>query len=111
MHGGVDHDGVRESASQTVDGLLPPVGGAVVDDPEDACGAGVGLLGHDLGDQVHERHDAGGGFAAAEDVRLVDVVGRQVGEGTASFVLVVDAHGPGLPGCQGRVAAAAGLDR
>jgi hypothetical protein len=41
----------------------------------------------------------------------VDVVGGQVGQGPAASVLVVDAHRPGLSGGQGRVAAAAGLDR
>jgi hypothetical protein len=67
-------------------------------------------LRHDLGDQVRERDDAGGLFAAAEDLGLVDVVGGQVGEGAAAVVVVVDAHRPGLAGGQGGVAAAAGLD-
>lgn len=53
---------------------------------KDASGTGVGLGGHDLFDQGHERRDAGGGLAAAEDFRPVDVVGGQVGQRVAAAV-------------------------
>ena len=46
-------------------------------------------------------------FPAAEDTGAMDV---EVGQRAAAVVFVVDAHRPGLPGCQGRVAAAARLD-
>ena len=61
-------------ASEPVDRGLPAVGGAVVHDPEHPVRRLVGLLGHDLGDQVGERHDAGAVLAAADDLRLVHVV-------------------------------------
>jgi hypothetical protein len=92
VDGCVDHDRVRKPAAQAVDGCLAAMGGAVVDDREDPSGAGVGLAGHDVLDQRHERHDARGGFASAHDPGLVDVVGGQVGERATAFVLVVDAH-------------------
>jgi hypothetical protein len=41
VYGGVDHDCVRNDRGETVDGLLSPVGGAIVDDPEDTSGARV----------------------------------------------------------------------
>jgi hypothetical protein len=71
---------------------------------------GVGLGGHDLGDQPIERLDPGGGFAAAEQAGVVDIPGGQVGQRAAALVLVLDAHAAGLGGWQSGVAAAAGLD-
>jgi hypothetical protein len=68
--------------------------GAVVDDPEHPRGRGVGLGGHDLGDQAPERGDAGRRLAAAEQAGLVHVPGRQVGERPAALVLVLDPHRP-----------------
>src|SRR5680860_658757 len=77
---------------------------------EHPVGGFVGLLGHDLGDEVGERDDAGGVLAAAEHLRAVDVVGGEVGHRTAAVVVVVDPNRSGLAGGQCGVAAAAGLD-
>ncbi len=54
---------------------------------------------------------AGGVLAAPEHFGPVYVIGGQVGDGPAPFVLVLDAHQPRLAGWQRRVATAAGLDR
>lgn len=100
MHGGVDHDRVRERRGEPVGRLLTAMGGAVVDDPEHALGPCVGFLAHDLRSQVHERDDAGAFFGAAEYLRGVDVVGGEAGQDTAASVGVIDAHRPGLPGAR-----------
>ena len=83
---------------------------AVVDDPEHPPGRGVRLGGHDLFDQPAERLDAGGGLGPAEQLGPVHVVGGQIGQRPAPFVLVLDAHQTGPARRQGGVAAAAGLD-
>jgi hypothetical protein len=84
--------------------------GAVVDDPVHPFRADVGLAGHDLFDQFHERHDAGGLFTVAEDFGPVDVVGGQVGQGSAAPLGVVDAHRAGPTRSQRGTAATTGLD-
>ena len=110
VHGGVHHDRVGEPRGEAVGGLGAAVGGAVVDDPEDAFGGLVGFLAHDLLGQSHERLYAAAGCAAAVQAGLVDVVGGEVGQRPAAVVLVLDAHDPTLARGQGGVAAAAGLD-
>lgn len=80
--------------TQAVDGGLAAVGAAVVDHPENPAGRGVGLVGHDLVDQAHERVDAAGALAAAEDLGAVHVPGGQVAQGSAAVVLVLHAHRP-----------------
>ncbi|MEV0415128.1 hypothetical protein AB0I68_31120 [Streptomyces sp. NPDC050448] len=68
----MDHDGVGEGGAQPGGGLLTAVGFTAVDDPEDPLCGGVGILGHDLGDQVRERRDAGLRLAAAEHLGVAD---------------------------------------
>ena len=80
--------------------------GAVVDDPEDRAGRGVGLAGHDLLDEAAERLDPGLGLAAVEEVGVVDVPGGQVGERAAALVLELDQRRPTGAGRHGLVAAA-----
>src|SRR6266540_4773202 len=65
----VDEDEVRPAPLEAVDGFLAAVGGAVVDDPEDAARGGVRLLGHHLPDEPFEGGDPTSGFGAAEDPR------------------------------------------
>jgi hypothetical protein len=55
VDGQVDQAQVAPHALQPLDGCLAAVGGAVVDDPEHPLGGGIGLAGHDLGDQPAER--------------------------------------------------------
>lgn len=105
VRGRVDHDRVRECASQALGGRLTAVGRAVVDDPEHALGAGVGFLAHDLGDEVQELFDAGARLGEAEHVGAVDLVGGQLGQDSAATVGVVDAHDPGPTRWQVGVAA------
>ena len=46
MDGRVNEDGVRPLGAEAVDGLLAPMRGAVVHDPEHAAGRLVGFLAH-----------------------------------------------------------------
>ncbi len=82
----------------------------VVDDPEHPLRRGVGLARHHLLDEPAERDDAGGVLAAAEHLGPVHVVGGQVRQRPAPFILVLDTHQPCSPRRQGGVAAAACLD-
>ena len=70
---------------EPVDGRLAAVGGAVVHDPEHPGGRGVGVAGHDLFDQSHERLDASRGRAVAEHAGAAGVVGGQVGQRAAAL--------------------------
>jgi hypothetical protein len=86
----VDEDEVRPAALEPLDGLLAAVRGAVVDDPEDALGGGIGLLGHHLSDEPVERLDPCLGLRASEDSAAAHVPGGQVGERSAPLVGVLD---------------------
>ena len=112
MDGQVDEDEVAPAALEPVDRALAAVVGAVVDDPEDAPGGGVGLLGHHLGDQVVEWFDAALGLAAVEQLRPPHVPGGQVAERAHPLVLVLDQL-PVTAGKRrrGRMQAGARLDR
>src|SRR5207302_10099543 len=63
---------------------------AVVDDQEDALGASVGMLGHELVDELIKRLDAVFGGAAVEDLRAPGIPRREVAQGAFAFVLVLD---------------------
>ena len=85
VHGQVDEYEVGPALLEPPDGLAAAVGGAVVDDPEDAARGGVRLLGHHLPDQPVEGGDPASCFRAAEDPRpasaaAADVERGQVGE-------------------------------
>ncbi len=110
MHGQVHQDEVGPDRGGPAGGALAAVAAAVVHDPEDPAGRGVGLLGHDLGGEPAERFDAGGGLAAAEDFGAVDVPGGQVLQRPATAVFELDPAGAAGRGGQGGVAAQAGLD-
>ena len=90
----VDHLRVRAGVAEAGCGGPVAVRGSVVHDPEHAPGRGVGLGGHDLVDEGGERLDPGGRLAAADDLRAVDVVGGQVGQGSAAGVLALGPHRP-----------------
>ena len=66
------------------------MGGAVVDDPEDAPGGCVGLLGHHLVDEPVERFDPALGLAAVEQLCPPHVPAGQVAERALPLVLVLD---------------------
>jgi len=80
-------------ALQPFDGALSAMNGAIVDDPEDASGITVRWPGHDLVDQRVKRHDPVFGFATTEYPAVVNVQSGQVCPGTATLILVFDAHG------------------
>src|SRR5204863_8214185 len=106
----VHEPGGRPGLGHAVDGCLASVRRAVVDDPEHPVGAGVRFGGHDLLDKAGEGADAGARLAAAKHLAPVHIPSGQVGKRPAPVVFVLDAHHPGPAGCQGGVAAAAGLD-
>jgi hypothetical protein len=96
---GVHHDQVRPGALEAVERALAAVGGAVVDDQEDALGAAVGVLGHELRDELIERLDTVLGGAAVEDLGTPGVPGGQVAERALPLVLVLDPQAlAGMPG-------------
>src|SRR5437764_11730406 len=73
VDGRVDEDEVGPFGAQTLAGGGSAMGRAVIDDPEDAvCGA-VGLLGHDIGHEPVEGHDASLAFASAEQLGAMNI--------------------------------------
>jgi len=86
------------------------VSGTIVDDPEHAPSAVVGLGGHDLLDEAPERHDRGLLLAAADQPAVEDVPGGEVAQRAAAVVVVLDALGAASRGSSRRVAALARLD-
>src|SRR6266498_3868481 len=95
VHRQMDEDEVGPAPLEPLDRLAAAVGGAVVDDPEDAARGGVGLLGHHPPDESIEGDDPAAGFRAAEDARAsaaaaADVEGGQVGERPSALVGVLD---------------------
>src|SRR5579859_4473498 len=79
--------------------------GTVIDDPEHPAGGPIRLLPHHIVDQSSEGSFASLLFAATKDHRTMDVPGRQVLDGSATLVLVFDAHGLMRTRRQGRLGA------
>jgi hypothetical protein len=109
--GQVDQAQVAPLFLQPVDRRLAPVGAAIVDHPEHPPGGRVGLGGHDLFHEPPKRVDPSRQLAAAKQARVVHVPGRQVGQRAPALVLMLHPHHAGLGWWQGRVAAAARLNR
>ena len=79
----------------------------VARDDEHPGGASVGLLGHDLAHQRHERGDPGGGRGGGGGHRAgVHIQGSQQGQGAVALVFVLDAGRLAGPGRSSGVAAA-----
>ena len=89
---------------------IPPMGRAVIHDPEHPGGGAVRLLGHDVRHQTVEGADARRGGARPEELGPVDVPGGLVGAGAAAHVLVLEPDRGPRPGRLGRVAPDPGLD-
>ena len=87
----VDEDGIWPFVAQTLDGLLAPMGGAVVHDPKDSASGFIRFLTHDFGDKPVHRGDSALDFAATEDLGPMDIPGCQVGPGAFAEVLMLDA--------------------
>src|SRR5450755_3823990 len=64
----------------------------MVDDPKDTPGIAVRRTSHDLLDQTIKGYDASGGFTAAKDAGRMNVESGNVGPGSATTVLMFDAH-------------------
>src|SRR5271169_5576413 len=110
VNGTMNGNHVGEGRLQAAHAGGATVRGAVVHDPEDAAGGGVGWLAHHVGHQLLEWHDAGGLLATAEELETVNVHGGEIRPGSAAFVLVLNAHGPLRPWRKGGMKAAAGLN-
>src|SRR5215204_1882463 len=83
---------------------------SVVHDPKDALGANVGLYVHDLLDQTTEWLDPILGLATAEELGTVDIPSGEVGQRSATLVLVLEAHHPSGGRRSAEVLAEARLD-
>lgn len=97
-------------AGEPVDGSLPPVDGAVVQNPEDSVGRGIGLGGHDPSHEGIEGLDRVPPDHLAEELGPVDVPGSLVGTGTVTPILVLDPHRPARGRRRGWMPAAADLE-
>ena len=86
------------------------MGGAVVDDPEDAAGVIIRRSGHDLFDEPIKRCNAIWGFTAAEDSGVVYIECSDIGPGAAAKVLMLDPQGSVRPAGLGGMLAPAGLN-
>ena len=107
----VDEDEVRPAPLEPLDRALAAVRGAVVDDPEDAAGGGVGLVGHHLPDEPVEGCDPARFGSERPNTRgrrrplASDVERGQVGERPSALVGVLDS----LPArARGRASASRG---
>ena len=106
----VDDPDLRPALAEPRFRARTPVRAAVVDDPEDPAGTGIGFLAHHLVDEAPEGHDARARLTAPEDLGPVDVPGGEVGERAAPLVLVLDPTSTTRPGQCPRVDPGAGLD-
>lgn len=97
-------------ALESSNAALPPVGGAVVENPKDTLGTAIGRLGHHLFDESIKTGDAIARLAAAEQFCTVHINSSHVGPRPAAGVLVLDFHHrPRLRGIA-QVLAAPGLN-
>ena len=88
MDRSVNEDGVRPVGAEVVGGLLAPMSGAVVHDPEHAAGGLVGFLAHDFAHEACHRRNAVLRFTTAKDLGVVDIPSGQVDPGTFTKILV-----------------------
>lgn len=89
---GVDENKAREPLLEAGRRDTATMRAAIIDDPENTPGVIVGRPRHDLLDEAEEGHDAGGGFATANDGGAVNIEGGEVGPSAAAHVLVLDTH-------------------
>ena len=102
MHRAMHRHEVGVGRLEPTDTGRAPVRRAGIHDPENPVGVPVRGLGHDLGDQSLEGHDAGGSLAAAEHPGVMHVEGGEVGPGpTRVYSCSTRADRPGLGGTVG----------
>ena len=105
------HEGeVVELCLEPVDGALPAMDRAAVDDPEDALGRTIGFQGHHLGDEGVEGVDGDLADDLAKEPGPVHVPRRDVGTDTMTPVFVHSTRRPrpGVGGTIGMTTAADG---
>jgi len=81
-----------EQVFESRDGSLATVRAPIVDDPKDTPGIVVGRASHDLLDKTIKGGDASSCFATAKDTGTMNVESCDVGPGSATTILMFDAH-------------------
>jgi len=110
MDGSVNEDGVGPLGAEAVDGLLPPMRGAVVHDPEHAAGGLVGFLAHDFTHEACHGRNAVLRFTTPEDLSAVDIPSGQVDPGTLAEIFVFNPGGAMRSRMQSRLFPATSLN-
>ena len=84
--------------------------GTIIDDPEHAAGLGIGELVHHPIDQVVKGHNAALRLAVAEELGVMDIQGRHIGQRPTPLVLMFHLHRLARLGSLGGMDASAGLN-
>ena len=82
----------RELPLESRDGSLATVRTPIVNDPKDTPGFVVGRASHDLLNKAIKGCDTSGCFAAAKDTGTMNVESCEIGPGSATTILMFDAH-------------------
>src|SRR6516225_2658401 len=88
----VHHDGLPVSLSQTLDGSLSTVTGAIVHHPKHSFRRTIWFDTHHLIHQATERHDARFRFATTQNATAANIPTGQILQGAAALVLVFYPH-------------------
>lgn len=110
MNGSVNEHQARVAALESRHGTVATMTRAVVHDPEDAAGFIVRWARHDWVHEAVKRSDAIFQFAATQHAGGVDIERRQVSPGSATLVLMFDAHRPAGLASPGSMPAGSCLD-
>lgn len=110
MNGSVNEHQARVAAWESRHGTVATMTRAVVHDPEDAAGFIVRWARHDWVHEAVKRSDAIFQFAATQHAGVVDIERRQVSPGSATLVLMFDAHRPAGLASPGSMPAGSCLD-
>ena len=110
MEGSVNEDGVRPLGVEAVDGLLPPMLGAVVPDPEHAAGRLVGFPAHHFTHEACHGRNAVLRFTTSEDLGTMDIPSGQIDPGTLTRIFIFNPGGAMRSGIQSRMFPAASLN-
>ena len=95
---------------QAIDGRCAAMGRTIVRHPEDTSRRAVRLLAHYQIHYTMKRFDPRGRFAAAKQLRPLNIPGRNIRQRTTAFVLMFDSSQPVGGGRRALYAAMAGLD-
>jgi len=92
MHRAMNEDKSGVLLLETLDGGQATMGGAVIDNPENAASVIVRRPSHHLIHEAIKRSDASASLASAEYLGAVNIKSGHVGPSSASFVFVFDFH-------------------